>query len=148
LLAGLEQTAPITRPAQTRATSAGAQQSVPAPMPPQGQTGPLRSLEPMRALHARLTLRHQLQQTLRQAMPNAGPLHAERLVQQSLARMQTASPAYLQRFMAQVAALAAIEDALQLPAKARAQAKGAKASAAPVTAKSPARTSTRSRKAS
>ncbi len=75
---------------------------------------PLASLEPMRQTHARLKVRQQLRHTLAQPLQHAGPLHSERLVQQSLARLNEWSEAYLHRFMSYLEALAVLEDAQSL----------------------------------
>lgn len=72
------------------------------------------SLEPMRQTHARLKIRQQLRHSLSQPLRHAGPLHSERLVQQSLARLSEWSDAYLHRMMSYVDALATLEDARQL----------------------------------
>jgi hypothetical protein len=72
------------------------------------------SLEPMRQTHARLKIRQQLRQSLSQPLRHAGPLHSERLVQQSLERLSQWSDAYLHRMMTYVDALATLEDAQQL----------------------------------
>lgn len=86
---------------------------------------PLASLAPMRQTHARIKIQQQLRHTLSQPLRHAGPLHSERLVQQSLARMNTWSQAYLLRFMSYLDALTVLEDALSIP-RAPAPAKGAK----------------------
>ncbi len=90
-----------------------------------GTGTPLNTLAPMRELHARLKIRQQLRQTLAQPLRHAGPLHSERLVQQSLARLNGLSQAYLNRFMAHLDALAALDNAQSLtrvvPAAGRAQ---------------------------
>lgn len=86
----------------------------------------------MRQTHARLKVRQQLRHTLAQPLQHAGPLHSERLVQQSLARLNEWSEAYLHRFMSYLEALAVLEDAQSLlraasaasvPKKPRAQVK-------------------------
>lgn len=74
----------------------------------------LASLEPMRQTHARLKIREQLRHALAQPLRHAGPLHSERLVQQSLSRLSEWSDAYLHRMMSYVDALATLEDAQQL----------------------------------
>lgn len=74
---------------------------------------PLATWQAMRQWHAGHQIRRQLQRSLEQAWRHAGPLHSERLVQQSLMRMNSISPAYLQRFLTHVDALAALEDAGQ-----------------------------------
>ena len=68
----------------------------------------------MRQTHARLKIRQQLRQSLSQPLRHAGPLHSERLVQQSLERLSQWSDAYLHRMMTYVDALATLEDAQQL----------------------------------
>ncbi len=90
-----------------------------------GAATPLQTLAPMRQLHARLKIRQQLRQTLAQPLRHAGPLHSERLVQQSLTRLNGLSQAYLNRFMAHLDALATLDNAQSLtrfaPAAGRAQ---------------------------
>ncbi len=75
---------------------------------------PLSSLEPMRQTHARLKIRQQLQRSLSQPLQHAGPLHSERLVQQSLMRLSAWSEPYVHRFMSYLDALATLEDAQAL----------------------------------
>jgi hypothetical protein len=73
-------------------------------------------LPEMRRIHARIKARQQLKSSLAQSLGHAGPLHSERLVQQSLHRMFAVSDLYLQRFMGYVDALVMMEDA-GLPSK-------------------------------
>jgi hypothetical protein len=83
-------------------------------------------LPEMRRIHARIKARQQLRSSLAQPLGHAGPLHSEKLVQQSLHRMLAMSEHYLHRFMGYVDALIMMEDAGQ-PAKRAAPGQGKKA---------------------
>jgi Protein of unknown function (DUF2894) len=72
---------------------------------------PLSTCSDMRQWHAGFQIRQQLQRSLSQPLQHAGPLHSERLVQQSLALLTSISSAYLHRLLSHVDALAALEDA-------------------------------------
>lgn len=100
-------------------------------LPPVGS--PLASLEPMRKIHARLKVRQQVRHALAQPLRHAGPLHSERLVQQSLAHLNEWSEPYLHRFMSYLEALVAFDDAQSLTRAASAAA-GPKKSRAKVKA--------------
>lgn len=78
----------------------------------------------------RLRLAQQLQQVLAAAPSGAGPLHAQVLVQRSLAGMQALSPAYLRHFMQHLDALQALEDGQRRPTAPKAKAAAARAAKA------------------
>ena len=71
--------------------------------------GPLRVREPIRALCAQIRLESRITESLQAAPPQAGPLNAQSVVVRALQRLQQLSPAYLERLMAQVDALTALE---------------------------------------
>ena len=83
----------------------------PAAAAPAGAPTELKALRAFRSTWSRLGADRQMRQSLAKAPDNAGPLNSHRLVLRALRTMQTLSPAYLQRFMAQVDALLWLEQA-------------------------------------
>jgi Protein of unknown function (DUF2894) len=79
--------------------------------------GELRAVHDHRGTWARLGLEQRLRQTSAQVPDNAGPLNTQRLLHQALTLMRTASPAYLQHFMAHAETLLALEALGQAPAE-------------------------------
>jgi hypothetical protein len=107
-----------------------------------GQTGEPELLQFFRSTWARLHAEQRLNHALADAPENPGPLNSEHLVHQALQLMRGCAPDYLRHFMAQVDALAWLEDA---QAEATAAGKPApKAGKAP--AKKTARKATRSKR--
>lgn len=76
---------------------------------PAGALSELKSVRRFNATWTRLAADHRLAQSLEQVPANAGPLNSQHLVHQALALMREASPAYLDRFIAQVDALLWLE---------------------------------------
>jgi hypothetical protein len=110
--------------------------------PRAGQTGEPELLQFFRSTWARLHAEQRLNHALADAPENPGPLNSEHLVHQALQLMRGCAPDYLRHFMAQVDALAWLEDA---QAEATAAGKPApKAGKAP--AKKTARKATRSKR--
>lgn len=87
---------------------------------PPAQAGGLRAsvaaepemLQFFRSTWARLDAERRLHRALADAPENPGPLNSGHLVHQALQLMRASAPDYLQHFMAQVDALAWLEDAL------------------------------------
>lgn len=65
----------------------------------------LKALQAFRSIWSRLSAERQLARSLDQLPQNPGPLNSQLLALRALQQMQALSPAYLQRFMAQVEAL-------------------------------------------
>jgi hypothetical protein len=104
--------------------------------PPAQPAGPRAGLsaEPemlqfFRSTWARLDAERRLHQALAEAPDNPGPLNSGHLVHQALQLMRGCAPEYLQHFMAQVDALAWLEDAQADAAAAARPAPKAKATA-------------------
>lgn len=76
-----------------------------------GQTTEPEMLQFFRSTWARLDAERRLHHALADAPENPGPLNSSHLVHQALQLMRACAPQYLQHFMAQVDALAWLEDA-------------------------------------
>ena len=79
--------------------------------PRAGQTAEPDMLQFFRSTWARLHAEQRLKHALADAPENPGPLNSEHLVHQALQLMRGCAPDYLRHFMAQVDALAWLEDA-------------------------------------
>ncbi len=86
--------------------------------PRAGQTAEPEMLQFFRSTWARLHAEQRLNHALADAPENPGPLNSEHLVHQALQLMRGCAPEYLRHFMAQVDALAWLED-LQAQATAK-----------------------------
>ncbi|WP_326542186.1 DUF2894 domain-containing protein [Pseudorhodoferax sp.] len=107
------------RSAATPGPLAGLVQALRPPAPPKGPRASL-SAEPemlqfFRSTWARLDAERRLNHALADAHENPGPLNSEHLVHQALQLMRGCAPDYLRHFMAQVDALAWLEDAQAEP---------------------------------
>lgn len=80
------------------------------------------TLRYFRRTWSRLSVDHQLSQSLAKGPENAGPLNSHRLVLRSLECMRDLSPAYLDRFVSQVEALQWLDQAISSCANAPANA--------------------------
>jgi hypothetical protein len=78
--------------------------------PRAGQTAEPEMLQFFRSTWARLHAEQRLNHALADAPENPGPLNSEHLVHQALQLMRGCAPDYLRHFMAQVDALAWLED--------------------------------------
>nr|WP_186329794.1 DUF2894 domain-containing protein [Variovorax boronicumulans] len=78
--------------------------------PRAGQTAEPEMLQFFRSTWARLHAEQRLKHALADAPENPGPLNSEHLVHQALQLMRSCAPDYLRHFMAQVDALAWLED--------------------------------------
>lgn len=118
-LAALQAQARPAAPAPARSPAApgplaGLLQALRPPATPQGpragQTAEPEMLQFFRSTWARLHAEQRLKHALADAPENPGPLNSEHLVHQALQLMRGCAPDYLRHFMAQVDALAWLED--------------------------------------
>ena len=82
----------------------------------------LKALYRFRGTWARLSAEQRLHQALAQVPPQAGPLNSHHLVHRALVLMRETSPAYLQRFVAQVDALLSLDQMQAVPLPTRGKA--------------------------